>query len=109
MMIAVDVKEFRGDRKLLAKLLQEKLKVQAKLERNVIRVGSGDRPETQPNIHEVKDVVKRTLHRMGMDAYHVVAQTGVVSVRERKAREHYARRKGSAPSVQQTVPYFFPG
>jgi len=108
-MIAVDVKEFRGDRKLLAKLLQEKLKVQAKLERNVIQVGSDDRLETEPNIHEVKDLVKRTLHRMGMDMYHVVAQAAVVSVRERKTREHYARRKGSVPSVQQTVPYFFPG
>jgi hypothetical protein len=46
---------------------------------------------------------------MRENGYHVVAQAGVLSIRERKIREHHVKRKGSAPSVRQTVPYFFPG
>jgi hypothetical protein len=46
---------------------------------------------------------------MGERGYHVTAQKGIVVIREEKGREHYARSKGSVPSVQQTVPYFFPG
>lgn len=107
-MIEIDVREFHGDRNVLAKLLQEKLKVQVRADRHVVRIG-GDRPEADPSLQEVKDLVKRALHHMRMDEYHVTVQAGVVSIRERKARERRERRKGSVPSVQQTVPYFFPG
>ena len=107
-MIEVDAKEFRGDRDLLAKLLREKLNAVIRVERNRIRIGNNGQPEAHPSLQEVKDQVKRALHRMRMDDYHVVAQAGIVSIRERKTREHRERRKGSVPSVQQTVPYFFP-
>jgi len=46
---------------------------------------------------------------MKMREYHVVVQAGVVIIREQKVRGRYARRKGTAPSARQTVPYFFPG
>lgn len=107
-MIEIDVREFHGDRNVLAKLLQEKLKVQVRADRHVVRI-AGDRPEADPSLQEVKDLVKRALHHMRMDEYHVVAQGGALSIRERKVRERYARTKGSPPSVRQTVPYFFPG
>jgi hypothetical protein len=109
LMIEIDAKEFRGDRDLLAKFLQEKLKVQARVERNRVRIGDSDQPRPDPSLQEVKDQVKRALHHMRMDEYHVVVQAGVVSIRERKARQRRERRKGAVPSVQQTVPYFFPG
>jgi hypothetical protein len=108
MMIEIDAREFRGDRNLLAKLVQEKLKVQVRTDRNVVRIG-GDRPEADPGLQEVKDLVKKALHHMRMDDYHVVVQEGVLSIRERKVHGRYAKRKGSVPSVRQTVPYFFPG
>lgn len=109
MMIEIDTKEFRGDRDLLAKILRERLKVQMRVERNRLRIGNGDQAEPYPSLQKVKDQVKRALHHMRMHEYHVVAQGGVVSIRERKAREHRQRRKGAVPSVRQTVPYFFPG
>jgi len=108
-MIEIDTKEFRGDRDLLAKLLREKLKVQARVERNRVRIGESDQTQPHPSLQEVKDQVKRALHHMRMDDYHVVVQAGVVSIRERKVRERRERMKGAVPSAQQTVPYFFPG
>jgi len=108
-MIEIDAKEFRGDRDLLAKFLRERLKVQVRVERNRVRIGNNNHAQPHPSLQEVKDQVKRALHHMRMDEYHVVVQAGVVSIRERKARERRERRKGSVPSVQQTVPYFFPG
>ena len=108
-MIEIDAKEFRGDRDVLARFLKEKLRVEVRVERNRVRIQSGDQAQAHPSLQEVKDEVKRALHRMRMDEYHVVAQAGVVSIRERKTREHHARRKGSVPSAQHTVPYFFPG
>jgi len=109
LMIEIDTKEFRGDRDLLAKLLQGKLKVQARVERNRVRIGDSDQTKPHPSLQEVKDQVKRALHHMRMDEYHVVVQAGVVSIRERKVRERRERAKGAVPSAQQTVPYFFPG
>jgi len=107
--IEIDVREFRGDRDLLAKLVQEKLKVETRTERKILRVGRSDRPGADPSLQEVKDSIKRALHHMRMNEYHVVSQGGLVSIRERKARERHAPRKGAVPSARQTVPYFFPG
>ena len=108
-MIEIDTKEFRGDRDLLAKILREKLRVQMRVERNRLRIGDGDQTMIYPTLQKVKDQVKRALHHMKTHEYYVVVQGGVVSIRERKAREHRQGRKGSVPSAQQTVPYFFPG
>ena len=108
-MIKIECKDFHGDREALARFLQEKLKAEVRVDRNVFRIKSTDRPDNQPSVQEVKDLVKRALHHMRMDTYHVVAQEGVLSIRQRKIHEHHARKKGSAPSVRQTVPYFFPG
>lgn len=109
MMIEIECKEFHGNRDALAAFLREKLKVEVQVERNVFRIGTGDRPDRQPSVQLVKDLVKRALHHMREDGYHVVVQGGILTIRERKLREHHERRKGSSPSVRQTVPYFFPG
>jgi hypothetical protein len=108
-MIEVDAREFHGDRELLTRFLREKLKVQTRVHRGSVLVGGDDQPGPHPSIQEVKDLVKRALHHMRMDEYHVVTQSGVITIRERKVREHHARRRGSVPSAQQSVPYFFPG
>ena len=108
-MIEIECREFRGDRHALAEYLEERLKADVRVERKVFRVGSSDKPDARLNIQEVKDVVKRALHRMGMDEYHVISQEGVLSIRERRTREHHARSRGSVPSAKQSVPYFFPG
>jgi hypothetical protein len=108
-MIEIDCGEFHGDRHALADYLQEKLKVEVQTERKVIRIGCGSKRDTGPSTQEVKDLVKRALHHIGSEEYHVVTQEGVLSIRQRKTREHYVKRKGSVASVQQTVPYFFPG
>jgi len=107
--IDIDVKEFSGNRDVLARVIQEKLKVETRTERKVIRIGRSDRREADPSLQEVKDSIKHALHHMGMDEYHVVSQGGLLTIRERKVRERYARRKGAVPSARQTVPYFFPG
>jgi len=109
LMIEIECKEFRGNHEALAKFLRDKLRLEVRVERNVFRIVSGSRPDDQPSVQIVKDLIKRGLHHMREDEYHVVAQAGVLSIRERKLREHHPRRKGSSPSVQQTVPYFFPG
>ncbi len=109
LMIEIECKEFRGNRDALAEFLSNKLRVEVRVERNLFRIGTGDQPDQQPSVQLVKDLVKRGLHHMRQDGYHVVVQGGVVTIRERKLREHYARKKGSSPSVRQTVPYFFPG
>lgn len=109
MMIEIDAREFHGDRELLAKLLEEKLKVVTRVHRNSVLLGTDDPPGPHLSVDEVKGLVKRALHHMRMDEYHVVTQSGVISIRERKVREHHARRRGSVPSVKQSVPYFFPG
>ena len=108
-MIEIEYGEFRGDRHALAEYLRERLKADVQVERKVCRVGSSDRLGTRPSIQEVKDVVKRALHHMGMDEYHVISQEGILSIRQRKVREHYAKSRGSVPSAKQSVPYFFPG
>jgi hypothetical protein len=108
-MIEIDCGEFHGDRHALADYLREKLKVEVQTDRKVLRIGPSGKPDAGPSTQEVKDLVKRALHHIGAEEYHVVTQEGVLSIRQRKTREHYAKRKGSAPSVQQTVPYFFPG
>ena len=108
-MIEIECKEFPGDRQAIADYLRERLKVEVQTERKTLRIGTSDKPDAGPSAQEVKDLVKRALHHIGADEYHVVTQEGVLSIRERKTREHYAKRKGSAPSVRQTVPYFFPG
>ena len=108
-MIEIDCGEFHGDRHALANYLREKLKVEVQTERKVFRIGSSGKPDAGPSIQEVKDLVKRALHHIGADEYHVVTQEGVLSIRQRKTRERYVKRKGSPPSVRQTVPYFFPG
>lgn len=108
-MIEIDAREFPGDLKAMADFLQERLKVQIRVDRRSIRIGGSDAPGTQPSVQGVKDLVKRALHDMKMREYHVAVQAGVVTIRERKVRERYARRKGTAPSARQTVPYFFPG
>ena len=108
-MIEIDAREFRGDRQLLAKFLQDKLRVRTRVEGKVLRVGDSEQTQTKPNLQEVKDLVKRALHRMEMDEYHVLAQKGVVIIRERRFREPHEKKTGSVPSAQQTVPYFFPG
>lgn len=58
---------------------------------------------------DVKDLVKRTLHRMRMDEYRVVTQGGIITIRERTIRRLHSREKRSVPSVKRTLPYFFPG
>ena len=109
-MIVIECGDFRGeDRQALADYLRERLRVPVQTERKGIRIGSTDKPEAGPGTQEVKDLLKRALHHLGADDYHVVTQEGVLSIRQRRAREHYAKRKGSTPSVKQTVPYFFPG
>ena len=108
-MIEIDCKAFHGDRNALAKYLQERLRADVRAERNVLRIGSSDKPDTRLNMQDVKDALKRALHHMGMDEYHVITQDGVLSIRERKTHERYAKSKGSVPSARQTVPYFFPG
>ena len=108
-MIEIECRDFRGDRNALAEYLQERLKADVKVERKALRVGSGDKPDARLSIQEVKDVVKRALHHMGMDEYHVISQEGVLSIRERKTRERHEKSRGSVPSVKQSVPYFFPG
>jgi len=108
-MIEIDAREFRGDLEALADFLREKLKVQTRVDRGKVGIGGSDALGTQPSVQGVKDLVKRALHHMKMHEYHVVVQAGVVTIRERKVRERYARRKGTAPSAKQTVPYFFPG
>jgi hypothetical protein len=109
-MIEIEYREFHGDRRALANYLREKLKTEVQAERKTIRIGSSDKPNAGPSTQEVRDLVKRALHHIGADDYHVVTRDGVLSIRERKTREHYAKRKeGSVPSVRQTVPYFFPG
>jgi hypothetical protein len=108
-MIEIECKEFQGDRQAIADYLRERLKVEVQTERKALRIGTSDKPNAGPSVQEVKDLVKRALHHIGSDEYHVVTQDGVLSIRQRKTREHYAKRKGSAPSVRQTVPYFFPG
>jgi hypothetical protein len=108
-MIEIDCKEFRGDRSRLAEFLREKLKAEVRVERNEFRIGSSGRPDGDVSVQEVKNLIKRALHHMRMDEYHVTAQEGVISIRQRKTRERYVRKKGAAPSVKQTVPYFFPG
>jgi hypothetical protein len=108
-MIEIQCKEFNGDRDALARFLRERLKAEVRADRNVFRIGSIDRPGTQLSAQEVKDMVKRALHHMRLDEYHIIVQEGVLSIRQRKGREHHERKKGSAPSVRQTVPYFFPG
>ena len=109
LMIEIECKEFHGNRDALAEFLRVRLKVDVRAERNVFRIGTSDRPDHQPNVQLIKDLVKRALHHMGEDGYHVVVQQGVLVIRERKLREYHERRKGSVPSVRQTVPYFFPG
>jgi len=108
-MIEVEYGEFRGDRQALANYLRERLKTEVRLERKAFRIGSSVALGPGPNAQQVKDLVKRALHHIGADGYHVVTLEGVLSIRERKTREHYAKKRGSAPSVRQTVPYFFPG
>ena len=108
-MIEIDCGEFHGDRHALADYLRNKLKVDVQTERKILRIGSTDKRDAGPGTQEVKDLVKRALHHIGAEEYHVVTQEGVLSIRQRKTREHYAKRKGSGTSVQQTVPYFFPG
>lgn len=108
-MIEIEYGEFRGDRHALAEYLRERLKADVQVERKVCRVGSSDRPGARLSTQEVKDVVKRALHHMGMDEYHVISQEGILSIRQRKVRERYAKSKGSVPSAKQSVPYFFPG
>jgi hypothetical protein len=108
-MIEIECKAFHGDRNGLAKYLRERLKADVRVERNVLRIQSGDQPNARLSIQDVKDVVKRALHHMGMDEYHVITQEGILSIRERKTHERYAKSKGSVPSARQTVPYFFPG
>jgi hypothetical protein len=108
-MIEIECKVLGGDRNALAKYLRERLKTDVQVERNALRIGSSDQPDARLSVQEVKDVVKRALHHMGMDEYHVITQEGVLSIRERKTRERYAKSKGSVPSARQTVPYFFPG
>ena len=108
-MIEIDCREFRGDRDALAKFLRERLKAEVRAGRNAFQIGSSERPDTHVSVQEVKDLIKRALHHMGMDEYHVTAQEGGLSIRHRKSRDHYAKKKGAAPSVRQTVPYFFPG
>ena len=108
-MIEIDVKEFPGNRDLLTKLIQEKLKVETRTERKVIRIGRSDQRKADPSLQEVKDSIKHALHHMGMDEYHVTSQGGLLTIRERRIRERHAARKGAVPSARQTVPYFFPG
>jgi hypothetical protein len=108
-MIEIECKEFHGDRQALADYLRERLKIEVQTERKTLRIGTSDKSNAGPSTQEVKDLVKRALHHVGADEYHVVTQEGVLSIRQRKTREHYAKKKGSGPSVQQTVPYFFPG
>jgi hypothetical protein len=107
--VEIDTKEFHGDRKSLARFLNEKLKAEVHVERAKIRIAEGERHGPPLNVQDLRDLVKRGLHHMGERGYHVTAQKGIVVIREEKGREHYARSKSSVPSVQQTVPYFFPG
>ena len=108
-MIEIECGDFHGDRQALADYLRERLKVPVQTERKGFRIGSSDKPDVGPSTQEVKDSVKRALHHLGADEYHVVSQEGVLSIRQRKVREHYAKSKGSVPSAKQSVPYFFPG
>lgn len=108
-MIEIDTSEFRGDRDRLTRLLQERYKGPVELQRNRIRLGSSDQAEASLGPQDAKDLVKRALHHMGADSYRVVAAGGEVVIRERKHHEPRTRRKGSVPSVRESVPYFFPG
>ena len=108
-MLEIDCKEFNGDRDFLVRFLREKLRTDVQIGWNKLRIGPGEHPSGQPSMQEVRDVVKRALHHMGMDEYHVVSTDGALSIRQRKGHRPHVGKKGSAPSVRQTVPYFFPG
>lgn len=108
-MIEIDTREFRESRDLLAKLLRERYNGPVQVQRTVIRIGDIERPKTSLTLQEARDLVKRALHHMRLDEYRVVTHAGVVAIRERRLHEPHLRRKGSVPSVKQSVPYFFPG
>ena len=108
-MIEINTSEFGGDRNMLANILRDKFKVSVALSRNVIRIEGTKQSETQLGLQDAKDLVKRALHHMGLQEYRVIAQAGLITIRERKQRELHARRKGTVPSPRQSVPYFFPG
>ncbi len=108
-MAEIDAREFHGDRDLLARFLNEKLRVEAHVERGRIRIKEEDEGGVHLGLQDIKDAVKRGLHHMSERGYRVTVQKGTVVIREVKSREYHSRKKSSVPTVQQTVPYFFPG
>jgi hypothetical protein len=107
--VEIDTREFHGDRNLLARFLNEKLRVEIHVERGKIRIAENERPGAALSLQDLKDLVKRGLHHMRESGCHVTIQKGIVVIRKEKGREHHARTKSSVPTVQQTVPYFFLG
>ena len=108
-MVEIDTREFRGDRDLLARFLNEKLRVEVHVERGRIRIKEEEKQGVHQSLQDIKDAVKRGLHHMSEKGYRVTVQKGTVVIREEKSREYHSRKKSSVPTVQQTVPYFFPG
>ena len=72
-MIAIELKMLPGESDATVNFLRSKLKSQITIRGKEIQVGDG-------NADEVEFLIKRFLHREGLDTYRVLRESGVIRV-----------------------------
>ena len=106
-MIEVELGDLKKVEKELADLLRERLKVDVKINGSKLILDDSNGRLS----HKVaKHQVEHALHHLGLgNEYRVHSQDHLIQIVKLSKKARYVEKKGTTPSPNQTMPYFFPG
>jgi hypothetical protein len=101
--LKIDASEFEGNVETLSENLERKLQRRIHVYHNMLEI------DDNLSYSKIKDALKRVIHKLEPQRYHVVTESGSIKIRKLESHSHKARQKdGTPPSAPQTLPYFFP-
>ena len=106
-MIEVEVGDLKRIEKELADLLRQRLKADVKINGSKLTL---DDSNGRLNHKDAEHQVEHALHHLGLgDEYRVHSQHELILIVKKAKKTKYVEKKGTTPSPNQTMPYFFPG
>jgi hypothetical protein len=106
-LIEVELGDLKKVENELADLLRQRLKADIKIKGGKLIL---DDSNGRLSHKDAKQQVEHALHHLGLgNEYRVHSQHQLIQIVKKAKKTKYAEKKGTTPSPNQTMPYFFPG
>jgi hypothetical protein len=106
-LIEVELGDLKKVEKELADLLRQRLKADVKVKGSKLIL---DDSNGRLSHKDAKQQVEHALHHLGLgDEYRVHSEHHLILIVKVAKKTRYVEKKGTTPSPNQTMPYFFPG